>query len=85
MTRVLNRVDELIAIKARNEGRGISRRMVAEETGLSLSSVQNWASNNLTRYDAYQIATFCDYFGCDVSELFVIVDDDQKKALLASA
>jgi DNA-binding Xre family transcriptional regulator len=86
---VQNRFGELLARKERKEGRSISRRQVAQETRIGLSSVQNWAANTVTRYDALQIATFCEYLNCTVGELLVIEEVDftegQTKTLLASA
>lgn len=83
--KVQNRFAELLAIKERVEERRISRRSVADETGISLSSVQNWASNRLTRYDALQIATFCRYFGCKPGDLIVLAEEERKTPLAASA
>lgn len=83
-----NRFSELLARKERREGRSISRRKVAQETGIGLSSVQNWATNEVTRYDATQITVFCEYLGCSTGELLVIEDVPemgQRKTLLATA
>jgi DNA-binding Xre family transcriptional regulator len=83
-----NRVEELLKIKERTEGRKISRQKCAAETGVSLTSVQNWASNSITQYGADQILAFCQYFKCQPGDLFVIVEEPQdeegqKEALLA--
>lgn len=77
MAKVENRLAELLARKQRIEKRRISRRRMAEETGISFSSIQGWATNAISRYDALQIAVFCDYLGCGVEELLVIVEDDE--------
>lgn len=75
---VQNRFSELLAHKARIENRTISRRIVAEETGISVTSIQNWATNSIQRFDALQIATFCKYFDCTVAELLVIAEDENE-------
>lgn len=75
--RVENRFSELLARKERIERRRISRRMVAEETGISLTSVQNWATNSTTRFDDLQIIAFCNYFNCDIAELLILVPDEE--------
>jgi DNA-binding Xre family transcriptional regulator len=83
-----NRFSELLARKERKEGRSISRRVVAHETGIGLSSVQNWATNTVTRYDALQITTFCEYLHCTPGDLLVIEDissEGQTETLLATA
>lgn len=72
---VKNRVAELVAIKARREARRISHRDLANETGLSRSSIQYWMANSVTRFDAHQIVTLCDYFGVGVDELLVVEDE----------
>lgn len=70
--RVVNRFSELLALKERHEQRSYTRREIADLTGISLTSVQNWASNNTTRYDEAQILAFCDFFGCSPGELLVL-------------
>lgn len=85
---VQNRFGELLAKKERLEGRSISRRQVAEETGISLSSVQKWATNSLARFDATHIIAFCDYFSCSVGELLIVEEgseEGQQETLLATA
>ena len=85
---VRNRFNELLAVKERKEGRSISRRQIAEDTGISLSSVHNWATNQVTRYDGLQIATFCEYLNCSPGDLLIIEEvtiEGQRKTLLASA
>ena len=82
-----NRFTELLARKERLEKRSISRRKVAQETGIGLSSVQNWAANQVTRYDAMQIITFCEYLKCTPGDLLVIEEEKegQTKTPLAAA
>ena len=88
MKLVQNRFGELLARKERREKRSISRRQVAQETGVSLSSVQNWATNSVTRYDADQILMFCLYLDCSPGDLLIIEEsssEGQTKTLLATA
>lgn len=68
---------ELLAIKQRREGRKITREMIAQETGLSLTSVQNWATGQITRFDDVQIATFCKYFDCEIKDLLIMPDQEE--------
>ena len=69
---VQTRFAELLARKERLEQRRISRRKIAEETGMSLNSVQNWATNHVESFYAAQIIAFCEYFDCEPGELLVI-------------
>lgn len=81
---VQTRFKELLARKERLEHRRISRRMVAEETGISLSSVQSWADGSLRRFDEAQIVAFCTYFQCkDVGELLVLGEIEVGEKLAA--
>lgn len=77
MPEVQTRFLELLAAKQRRERRTITREQVAEETGVSLSSVQKWALNTVTRFDSKQIVAFCDYFNCGIGDLLVIENVDE--------
>ena len=80
---VQNRFLELLAQKARREGRKITRRQAAKETGISLTSVQNWSANTVRQFHSHQIAVFCKYLDCTVDELLVIEDVAEiKKSLM---
>ncbi|MBL1136877.1 MAG: helix-turn-helix transcriptional regulator [Chloroflexi bacterium] len=46
--------------------------MVAEETGISLSSIQAYANNTVTRFDADKLAILCEYLGCEIGDLLVL-------------
>jgi len=87
MKQVRNRFNELLAVKERKVKRSISRRQIAEDTGISLSSVHNWATNQVTRYDGSQILAFCEYLECSPGDLLIIEDVEagQTKTLLATA
>lgn len=80
--KILNRLDELIAIKERTEGRRLPLRVITEETGLSVSTIWTWRHNTVTRYDATVIAVLCKWLPCDVGELFVVMDTEGNKAAL---
>lgn len=79
--RISNRVAELLARKERIERRRITRRDFATETGTSLNTVQSWLHNAITRYDANQILTYCQYFNVDVGELLVIDSEDESEGI----
>lgn len=69
---IVNRFRELLAIKERHEKRKLSQRTVAEETGLSKSTVDRYARNEITRYDEDVVLTLCQYLGCQPGDLLVI-------------
>lgn len=78
MSKVVNRLDELLARKGRKEHRRISKRVMAEETGLSESSLKLWGRNAIQRFDSTHIAVICQYLECGVADLLVIVEEDDE-------
>ncbi len=66
-----NRLRVLVAQKAEFEKRYISLKEVQRETGIAWTSLQAWANNKVTRYDASVIKALCDYIKCDVGDLLV--------------
>ena len=75
---VQTRFLELLARKKRVENRDITYEDVASETGISKSSIQKWARNTLQRFDGKQILAFCEYFGCGISDLLILVDESEE-------
>lgn len=63
----------LTAQKAQDEARRISLRTVSEETGLTRHTVYGIAQNTLREYPKEAIEKLCDYFNCDVGDLFKVV------------
>lgn len=84
--KIANRFMELLAAKARREGRGrITISQVCEETKLARATVDGYVHNTITRYDAHVLQNLCDYLGCQPGDLLVIDDvdtPDRKTALL---
>lgn len=76
---IKTRFKELLARKERLEGRTITRRDVADETGVSLTSIQNYALNKVTRFDAEVLIGLCRYFGCPLSgeDGLLLLEEDE--------
>lgn len=75
---VVNRFAELLAAKARREGRGkISRGEVSQATGLAMATIDTYARNEVTRFDAQVIKALCDYFECEPGDLLVLEEVDE--------
>lgn len=74
---ILNRFTELLAIKGRKEGRNISRREVAEKTGLAKATVDAYGNNTVTRFDAGILLTMCEYLDCTLQEFLVVEEREQ--------
>lgn len=64
----------LMGQKSQRDGRRITLRTVAEETGLTKHTVYKIADNTIKEYPKAAIEKLCDYFACDLHELFTLVD-----------
>lgn len=69
--RVVNRFAELLAIKERREGRTWTRRELETDTGISLTSIQNWIHNRNTQYSIVQIEAIAKFLGVQPGDLFM--------------
>ena len=61
----------LLAQMATNQEQNIALMDVQRETGIAWSTLNSWANNQLTRYDAPAIMALCEYFGSQVGDLLV--------------
>lgn len=77
MSNVRTRLRQLMREKADREGRRLNYETVAAETGMSYSTVANWSTNKVSRFDEKQIIDFCRYFECELSDLLVLVGEDE--------
>jgi len=80
---LVNRFKELLAVKERREKRKISQREVARETGLTKRTVDSYAKNSLTRYDAPIVLKLCNYLGCTPGDLLVIEEVEESNGMTA--
>lgn len=81
MPTVKNRLGILIAQKAYEEQRNLPLRTVAEESGVSFSTIKAYLKQDdpVTRYDAEVIAKLCLYFGVGLQDLLVIEGEKPPK------
>ena len=64
----------LLGQKSQRDGRRITLRTVAEETGLTKHTVYKIADNSIKEYPKSAIEKLCIYFGCDIHELLTMTD-----------
>ena len=64
----------LMGQKAQRDGRRITLRTVAKETGLTRHTVYKIADNSIKEYPKTAIEGLCDYFGCQLHELLTLAD-----------
>jgi putative transcriptional regulator len=69
--KVYNQFKILLAQKEIKESRRIPYDEIKKITGMAMSTISAWSTNNIKRYDADTIASLCEYFGCDVGKLIV--------------
>lgn len=67
--KINNRLRLLLAEKATREQRNIPLKQLQRETGVAWSTLNSWANNQVSRYDAPVILALCDYFKCQVGDL----------------
>jgi transcriptional regulator with XRE-family HTH domain len=77
--RIVNRYQELLARKERHEGRRITQRTAAEETGLTTVTIGRYARNEVSRYDEPILLILCNYLGCTIGEFLVMEDVDNEE------
>ncbi len=76
MAVVRNRFKELLAEKERIEGRRIPYREIARKTGVHEGTLSRWANQVGDRFDSDVIAALCQYFGVDIPDLLVLMDEN---------
>lgn len=59
----------LLATREQAQGKRISLKQVARETGLRPYTIYGFANNTLKEYPADAIAKLCGYLSCEVGDL----------------
>lgn len=67
-----SRLRILVAEKATRDGRALSMRRVAEESGANISTVNRLANNTIRRIPVDELSALCLYLDCDVGDLLRI-------------
>lgn len=68
---IRSRLAELIANKEAQEGRRLTLKRLAQETGLAQPTLRHLVYNTTQRFDAPVLDALCVYFGVPLSELLV--------------
>jgi transcriptional regulator with XRE-family HTH domain len=56
-------------------GEPLSQTRLAEESGVSLPTVQRWYAGGFDRIDANTVHRLTAYFGCTLAELIEVTED----------
>jgi putative transcriptional regulator len=60
------------------DAQDMTRSGLAQLTGLTNAAIRGLCDNTAKRYDADTLAVLCDFFGCGMGELFVVVPRERK-------
>lgn len=74
MKKLRSNLKRLMLQKQLDTGRDLDQKTVAEETGLSRQTINQWHSGNIQFFKSETVEVLCDYFGCDVNELLVLTE-----------
>jgi len=70
------RLKELVAEKEFREGRVVTFKEIAEETGIHRVTLSKLANNKNLNVGTDMLDRLCRYFGCRIEELAEYIDDD---------
>jgi putative transcriptional regulator len=82
---IRSRIRRLRLEKEEREGRRLSNRVIAEETGLSEGVILRLSNSAFTKISTETIEKLCSYFGCTVGELLEYVPPSAAAAVTAAA
>jgi putative transcriptional regulator len=74
--KIINHFRILLAQKATQQQQNIALMDVQRGTGIAWSTLNAWANNHVTRYDAPVIQALCEYFDCQVGDLLVFEKEE---------
>ena len=69
-----SRFGVLLAEKEAKEKRNIPLVEVERATGVTRKTLQQWASNRVSRFDTPVLVALCKYFRCQVGDLLTFED-----------
>jgi transcriptional regulator with XRE-family HTH domain len=76
--RLKNRFSELLAAHERKTGRKWTYEDISKVTGISTSTLSAYAQNKVRRFDAVTVEPLLSFFGCDVSDFFIVEEEEEQ-------
>jgi putative transcriptional regulator len=71
-------LNALLAEKAlASDRRNIPLTELERETGITWKTLQQWANNEITRYDSKTLNALCKYFDCQPGDLLTYTPDTE--------
>lgn len=80
-TMIVNRLKVLIAEKELKEGRKLTYRTIAQETGIATSTLTAYATQKVNRFDAPTLEAICKYFNCQPGDVLIWDKDDPWRSI----
>jgi DNA-binding Xre family transcriptional regulator len=74
MKRVKSNLLVLVAQKSQRDGKRVTLRGIARDTGISTYTIYAMANNELNEYPKEVLEKLCTYFDCGVGELLRVED-----------
>ena len=71
---IYNTVKIRVAEKELREGRKLTYRTIAKETGLTTGALTAYFNQRVKRFDAPTLEAFCRFFGCQPGDLLIFSD-----------
>jgi DNA-binding Xre family transcriptional regulator len=79
-----NRFRELLEVKRRKDRRRWSYQDIFGVTGITPATLSRFAQQKHEQYDGETLAKLCEFLGCEVGDLLVIVRDDEPGQFVAA-
>lgn len=71
MAKVRNRFKILLAQKEARDNRSYTYEDIYQETGISPTTITNYAKGRVARFDSSTLTALCDWLECDLADLLV--------------
>lgn len=88
MAKIRNRFKILLAQKEVRDGRSYTYEDIQSETGVSPTTIANYAQGRVTRFDEVTLVKLCDWLDCELSDLIAYppaLSQQETRAALAAA
>lgn len=60
------------------EKKGISKNKLSHKAEMNWKQIDNYCTNNITRFDAFVLCKLCTILDCDISELLIFYPPKKK-------
>lgn len=83
MALIRNRFKILLAQKEAVEERKYTYEDIRQATGISPTTLSNYAQGTVTRFDEPTLVALCKFFGCELAELIEYPPDQSQQSTLS--